>query len=170
MQIPRRKSDELRRRDPGPLYITQEGLDRLREKLAHHKRILPDLIAETQRTAAYGDRSDSAEYKEAKGALRRSNWQILSIADQIKRAEIITPGPNASGTVQLGSTVTLHSDKANEKEKILQIVGPHETNPTNGRISHKSPLGAALLDHKKGDVVTIKTENGSHEYKIIEIK
>jgi transcription elongation factor GreA len=171
MQIPRRKSEELKKRDSGPFPITEEGLLRLRAKLARLWRAMPDLITEAQRTAAYGDRSDNAEYKEAKSGLRRTHWQILSIEDQIKRAEVITTGKNAGGTIQLGSTVTLGVVPASEKkQKTFQIVGPHETDPTKGRISHKSPLGAALIGHKKGDVIVIKTEGGTREYKILEIK
>jgi transcription elongation GreA/GreB family factor len=167
MRIPRRKADELRRKDEGPLHLTEEALVRLKEKLAHLKRIVPDLAAEAARTAAYGDRSDNAEYKQAKGSLRHAHWNILSIEDQIKRAVIIPRGPNASGTVQLGSVVLL---EANGKQKKFEILGPHETDPTRGRISHKSPLGAALIGRTKDDAVTIKAEKGLQKYRILEIR
>jgi transcription elongation factor GreA len=55
-------------------------------------------------------------------------------------------------------------------QKTFQILGPRETNPDQGRISFQSPLGAALLDHKVGDSITLKTGNGDREYRIIEIK
>ncbi len=166
MQIPRRKSDELRRRDPGPLPITEEGLILLRKKLAGIKASLPDLSAEAQRTADFGDRSDNAAYKEAKGRLRRANWQVLEIEDQIKRAEVIVIKENTSGTIQLGATVLLEK---NGERITFQILGPHETDPSKGRISHRSPLGAALLGRQRGDFVTIQTANGPQEYKVIEI-
>lgn len=166
MRIPRRRADELKRRDEEPLYVTKDALQRLREKLAHLKRIVPDLAAEAARTAAYGDRSDNAEYKQAKGALRHANWNILNIEDQIKRAIVIPSGRNASGTVQLGSVVVL---EVNGKQKRFEILGPHETDPSRGRISHESPLGAALIHHAKGDVISIKTGKGFQEYRIVEI-
>jgi len=131
------------------------------------RAIAADLAAEAARTAAYGDRSDNAEYKQAKGNLRHAHWNILSIEDQIKRAILIPSGLNASGTVRLGSTVIL---EANEKQKKFEILGPHETDPTHGRISHESPLGAALIGHGHGDVVRIKTEKGFQEYRILEIR
>ena len=171
MQIPRRKSDEFRKRDDGPVYLTEEGFKHLREKLARLKSALPDLSAEAQRTAAYGDRSDNAEYKEAKSTLRRTNRQILSIQDQIKRVVVITSGPNTSGKVQLGSTVVLNKDGA---QKTFQIVGSRETDPVRGRISYQSPLGAALMNRAKGDTVTIHPPtgggSGSQKYRIIEIR
>ena len=163
----RRKSDELKKQDDEPIYLTEEGFKRLEEKLARLKRVLPGFIEEAQRTAAYGDRSDNAEYKEAKSTLRRTNWQILSIQDQIKRVAIIKSGPSASGTVRLGSTVVLETDGA---KKNFQILGPHETDPANGCISYQSPLGSALMNHKKGDTVTIQARNCSKQYRILEVR
>ncbi len=180
-----RKADELRKRDHGPVYLTEEGFKQLEEKLARLKLALPGLIEETQRTAAYGDRSENAEYKEAKSTLRRTNWQILSIQDQIKRVAIIALGPNTSHRVELGSTVVLkaegpesfgdtqdlrYSRGTDGTEKIFQILGSRETDPARGRISHQSPLGAALIGHAKGDIVTIQTGSGSRTYHILEIR
>ncbi|MDO8585288.1 MAG: transcription elongation factor GreA [bacterium] len=167
MQIPRRKSDLLRKRDSGPVYLTAEGLAAMREELAHLKQVLPARIAETARTAAYGDRSDNAEYKEAKGTLRRTHWQILNIEEQLKRVEVISSGVNASGTVQLGSTAVLEH---NGTQTTFHIVGPLETDPDAGRISHLSPLGSALINHAKGEIVTIQTRGGAQTYRIAEIR
>lgn len=167
MQIPKRRSDVLRKQSDEPIYLTEEGFTRLKEKLARLKRALPNLIAETQRTAAYGDRSDNAEYKLAKSSLRRTNWQILSIEDQIKRVSLIAPGPDALGRVQIGSTVMLETDGA---EKTFRILGSAESDPVRGRISYQSPLGAALMGCAKGDSVTIKTTSGSRAYRILEIR
>jgi transcription elongation factor GreA len=163
----KRKSDELKKRDDGPIHITEAGLQRLRDHLARLKGALPDFISEAKRTAAYGDRSENAEYKEAKSTLRRTQRKILSIENQIKRAVIIPTGPSASGKVRLGSTVVLES---NGTKKTFQILGPHETDPTKGRISHQSPLGAALIGRAKDDVVAIQTLKGRQEYRILEIR
>lgn len=157
----------MKKRDNGPIFLTAEGIQKLRDELAYLKKVLPEHIAETQRTAAFGDRSDSAEYKDAKGRLRRTNWRMLELADELKRVALITPGKNASGTVELGSTVVL---EANGKEKTFQIVGPRETNPDEGRISQLSPLGAALMHHATGDTVTIPTRSGAQTYRVLEIK
>lgn len=167
MQIPRRKSDEFKKQDDGPIHITEAGLQRLRDNLVCLKSALPEFISEARRTAAYGDRSDNAEYKEAKSILRRTHRKILSIEDQIKRAVIIPAGPNASGRVGLGSTVVLESGGA---QKTFQILGSHETDPAKGRISHQSPLGAALMGRAKGGSVTIQTGKGLKEYLILEIR
>ncbi len=167
MQIPRRKSDTLKRHNEEPIYLTEGGLQSRKERLTRLKSSLPEIIAEAQRTASYGDRSDNAEYKEAKGILRRTHRQIFALEDQIKHATVITSGPNTSGIIHLGSTVIVEENKI---QKTFQIVGPQETNPSRGRISHQSPLGAALIDHKKGDDVLLKTENGLRHYHVVEIR
>lgn len=168
MQFPkRRQSDEMKKRDDGPIHITEAGFQRMQERLERLKSAMPNFINETRRTAAFGDRSDNAEYKDAKFTLRRTQRQILGAQDQIKRAVIIKSGPDDSGKIKLGSTAIL---EINGEQKTFQILGSHETNPAQGRISFQSPLGAALINHKKGDTVTILAGSGSKVYKIIEIR
>lgn len=160
------KSLEQIKEGDKPIHLTEEGAAALKEKLARLKASLPHLISEAERTAAYGDRSENAEYKDAKGTLRRTHRQIWSIEDQLKRVVIIKPGPNASHTVGIGSTVTVEIDGA---KKIFQIVGSHETDPAKGRISFNSPLGTTLMGHKEGDIITLQAANGLRTYRILEI-
>jgi transcription elongation factor GreA len=167
MQIKDRDAAAARRQDTGPVYLSQEGLARLEHQLARLKREFPELSAEVARTAAYGDRSDNAEYKDAKGRLRRAQYRILEIQDELKRIIVIPTGSSTTGTVQMGSTVIV---EINGAKKTFEILGPRETNPLDGRISFQSPLGAALIGHKAGDTVSVATANGMREYRIVEIK
>lgn len=157
----------MKKRDDSPIHLTQEGFDRLKQKLERLKKSLPALISETQRTAAYGDRSDNAEYKEVKSTLRRTQWQILSVENQIKRTQVIKNDPKNSGIAQIGSTITLETDGL---KKIYQILGSHETDPARGIISNESLLGKNLLGKKVGDAVSIQTKKGARGYTVIEIK
>ena len=166
-RLSQRKFKELKKGSDEPIPLTEEGLKRMQERLEHLKRSIPGLAAEAQRTAAYGDRSDNAEYKEAKSALRRTQGRIFNIEDQLKRVEVIKRPANAPDKVGLGSIVTIESEGV---KKTYEILGSHETNPAKGRISNKSPLGAALMDHARGDIITIQTENGSRVYRIVEIR
>lgn len=175
MQIPKRRHEKLMVRDESPVYLTPEGIQQLKDKLARLKASIASLAEEAKRTADYGDRSENAEYKEAKGKLHGAHRQILKIEDQLKRAVLIKSGPSASGKVQIGSTVVLEINGStgsprSGSQKTFQIVGPQETDPARGRISNQSPLGAALLNHAKGDAVTIKIGGGSQTYRIIEIR
>ena len=177
MRPPKRRSEVLRKPDDGPIHLTEDGFERLKARLERFKRAVPDLAAEAARTAAYGDRSDNAEYKLAKSALRRANWQILSIQDQLKRVVIIAHGADAAGKVQIGSEVVLEAVDAagstgsavSGAKKIYRILGSQETDPTRGRISFQSPLGAALIGRAKGDVVTVQVGDGERKYLIREV-
>jgi transcription elongation GreA/GreB family factor len=154
--------------EPEPIYLTPEGHLRLQHKLARLKRELPAFIEETARTAAYGDRSDNAEYKEAKSTLRRTQRQIWTIEDQLKRVRRIEPGLNAAGTVHLGSAVMLKFPDGTQR--ILEIVGSFETDPSKGRISHLSPLGAAVIGRTAGETISLHTKNGARKYRILEVR
>jgi transcription elongation GreA/GreB family factor len=165
---PRRRWTKSQMADTGPVHITPEGLKRLHDRLERLKKSLPEVIAEARRTAEMGDRSDNDAYKEAKGILRRTHRQIFAIEDQLKRVIEIPSGKGATGTVQIGSTVALEMDE--KEKKTFRILGPFETDPGKGRISHKSPLGAALLGKTPGEHVTIQTPSGTHVYRIIKIQ
>jgi transcription elongation factor GreA len=172
------RKDESRTQDGEPVHLTPAGIARLEKELDDLKRRVPALAAETARTAAYGDRSDNAEYKQAKGALRFAHRRIFEIEQQLKRAVAIPAGSDADGKIRLGSTVVLELLKNGEKSagktttslKKYEIVGPAETDPTHGRISHKSPLGATLIGHKRDDEVELTTASGAKQkYRVIEV-
>ncbi len=158
---------QLGEADDGPLHLTEAGFAILKGKLARVKKKLPELIEEARRTAAYGDRSENAEYKEAKASLRRANFQIIALEHQIRRAAVIRRKTGLSRRVELGSTVELEADG---KRLIFEILGPHETDPARGRISYKSPLGSALMGRRKGDAVTVQAGTGGTTYRIIDTR
>lgn len=150
MRLPIRRAEKLKTNtDDGPFYLTQEGLEKLKRKLERIEATdLPQAIADTRTTAEHGDFSENAEYQEAKARMRRLHGQVARLKDQIKRAVVIKAGKGDA--VQLGSTVVLEKDDA---EKTFHIVGPHEADPARGRISHVSPLGAALMGRNVGETV-----------------
>src|SRR3989338_4727636 len=128
-------------RDEGPIYLTPEAIQRLKDRRAYLNALLPGLASEAQRTASFGDRSENAEYKDAKGKLRGAQREILRITDQLKRAVVIKP--SANGKIQIGSTVVVQvcvpAGAPPAPPQTFQIVGPDETSPDKGRISFKSP-------------------------------
>jgi transcription elongation GreA/GreB family factor len=160
-------------RNEEPIYFSSKRIEEMYERLARLKKSIPDLAGEAARTAAYGDRSDNAEYKQAKGALRFAHREIFRIENDLKRAVAITPGRNAEETIHLGSVVTLQEENGDGKampERTFEILGPQETDPGKGRISDQSPLGKALMKRKKGDIVSIETGVGMRKYLILEVK
>lgn len=167
MQIPKRKSQLLRQQlnaESGPVYLTARGIENLHQTLKDLEAERPSVVADLTRAIAMGDLSENAEYTESKARLGRIDGRIFGIKERLKRIIKIEEG--ASDIVRLGSTVLVSVEG---RQKTYKIVGPHETDPTKGRISHVSPLGSALLDHKVGDAVTITTDRGEVMYGIIEI-
>lgn len=170
MQIPMRRAQKLRQQDDlGDLHVTPKKLQLMQDDLKRLEKEQPQIVEEVDRTRAFGDFSENAEYQDAKFKLRRINDRIFLLKEKIKRAIVIES--NGSDRIALGSRVTVHSssDSPSARGRTFQIVGPQESNPSRGRISHLSPLGSALIDHIVGDTITLKTKNGDVIYKIIEI-
>jgi len=167
MRMPIRKSEQLAasKKQEEDLHMTPGAIDRMRRELS---RLLeqerPEMIKEVQRTAEMGDFSENFAYQQAKHSLRRINSRIMTLEDKIKRA--IPIRKSESDTVQLGSTVTVESEG---KRMTFEIVGPHETNPMRGRISHQSPLGLAMIGHAAGESVTAAGGQKDVAYRIVEV-
>jgi transcription elongation factor GreA len=169
MRLPTRKSQLLRISDDdgGPIPLTAEAIERAKRDLerlqtTERKQAVEDLTV----ALAKGDLSENAEYQEAKGRLARIDGRVFNLKERLKRASLIEQG-NSDGTVRLGSNVAVH---VNGQQKTYDIVGPQESNPSRGRISHISPLGSALIGHVQGDIVTIETPNGPTAYQIIDVR
>lgn len=166
MRVPKRKAEEDKRllADEPDHHLTKAAISGLEKRLRDLKQNQrPKAIQEVQRTAEMGDFSENTAYQEAKWKLRRINTQILSIEERLKRAIPIESGTDDSGRIRIGSTVLVYH---NGKQSEYEIVGSTETDPSRGRISHASPLGSTLLDHKTDDTILVE---GS-EYNIIEVK
>jgi transcription elongation factor GreA len=147
--------------------ITQEGLDQLKEQLTHLKEVRRKEIAQKIREAKeFGDLSENAEYHEAKEDQAFVEGQIIDLENKIKNAKIIDKV--SSDIVQIGSSVTIEVVETKEKMD-FDLVGSMEADVFNNKISNESPLGSAILDKKKGDVVIVKAPKGEVEYKIVSI-
>lgn len=168
MQIPKRRSQLLKIQDDDNIavYLTPHALERLKRLLSDLERERPSVVEDLRIAVQKGDLSENAEYQDAKARLGRIDGRIFSTKEKIKNAVMIEKGPDASGRIRLGSTVVL---SVNGRQKTYSIVGPQESNPTQGRISHISPLGAALIGHVVGDSVKLETENGEVMYGVVEV-
>lgn len=151
MRLPNRKPGKYTFPQFDP-HLTQEKFDELKAELDKLvKKVRPQAARETRQYAENGDFSENAEYQIAKGRLRGINRKIDELQSQVNHAVII-PSPTNTRTVQIGHTVTVSMDGV---EKTYRILGPTEANPQGGIISYKSPLGAALLGHQAGGIVSL---------------
>ncbi|MBR1745704.1 MAG: transcription elongation factor GreA, partial [Fibrobacter sp.] len=116
---------------------------------------------------AQGDLSENAEYHAAKERLSSiDNIEMPRLQDQIARAEVVAFDPN-SDTIRFGAKVTLLNAKT-KKNVVYQLVSPEEADALNGKISFKSPIGAALMGQKKGETIEVTTPRGVNKFQIID--
>jgi transcription elongation factor GreA len=166
MRVPIRKPGKFFGSKPDP-YITFEKYQDLKIKLERLKKInRPRAILETKAHASDGDFSDNAAYSIAKGRLRGINQRIIEIEDHLKRAVIIESDKDTS-KVFLGCTVTIETENG---QKIYQILGSSETDPSSGVLSHNSPIGSALMGRRVGETITVHLAKKDIDCKIIKIE
>lgn len=149
-------------------YLSKEKFDELTQELEYMKTSRRREIAEQLEYArSLGDLSENAEYEEARNLQAATEDRIRIIEEQLSHARIIE---HAKGNVvSLGSTVVIQ--KVGEKEEhTYEIVGSAEANMQDRKISHLSPMGAALMDKKKSDTFAFETPKGAQKYKIVSIK
>jgi len=148
-------------------YLTKEGLERLKKDLEKSKKEERQKVAkQLEEAISFGDLSENAAYDEAKEAQALLEGKIVELENIISTAQIIKKHKKC-GWVEIGSHVKV---KGNGKEVIYQIVGEEEADPLNKRISHRSPLGKALLEKPKGAKIDVKTPSGQIEYTILDIQ
>jgi transcription elongation factor GreB len=153
----------------GKNYITPHGIARLRAEL---KRLLdeerPTVVRTVTWAASNGDRSENADYQYGKRRLRQIDGRIRFLTKRLEIAEVVNPLELKGDTVLFSATVTVEDE--NGARKTYSIVGVDETDPARGRISWISPIGKALLQAKKGDVVTLRTPKGEEDLEIVDVK
>ncbi len=151
-----------------PVYLTPEGLERLKAELHHLVTVeRPRVAARIHDAKQDGDITENAEYEDAKQEQSFLEGRILTLETQLKHAELIEHSTNGSGKVGIGSRVRIRSDEGDEE---FTIVGSAEASPREGRISNESPVGVALMGHKKGETVTVNTPAGPVAYQILAVE
>lgn len=149
-------------------YLTREGYEELERKLDYLRNDRRQEIAERLRIVMSegGELGENAEYEDAKNDQAYVEGEIARIEQILANAEIIGDAPRDE--VSIGNRVTLR-EKGEDATEVYHLVGPAEANPKTGKISHKSPLGQALIGKKVGERVTIKAPDGKITFEILEI-
>lgn len=151
------------------VILTSEGLEKLEKELEYLKTVKrQEVAAEIKVALGYGDLSENSEYDEAKNKQAQMEIRIVEIETMLKNAKVIDEAEISTDTVSLGCTVTVY-DVEFEEELEYSIVGSTEADPSNGKISDESPVGAALLGKKVGDVVDAPVPAGTIQLKIVAI-
>ena len=150
-------------------YLSQEGFERLKAELENLKTAKRKEIAgRLEYAKGLGDLSENSEYHEAKEAQLENEHRVAELEDLFARSVIMSEGQAKKDDIAIGSTVVVAKADSSDPMSFL-LVGSEEADPIKSKISYESPLGRALLGHKKGDEVKVRAPRGEIKYKILDI-
>lgn len=151
-------------------YLTSEGKKKLEDELRELKTTKRDEIAARLRDAILaGDISENADYDSAKEDQAFMEGRILEIENILRNVTLIEDMNREKGVVDIGSVVTIKFIDDDETEDYT-IVGTHEANPNENKISFQSPIGEAIFKQKQGKTVEVQSPNGTFKVKIVKVK
>jgi transcription elongation factor GreA len=142
------------------VILTPDGLTRLKEELEHlsteRRREVAERIKEARE---FGDIAENSEYDDAKNEQAMLEARIAALEEQLRSAQVIDSSEISTDIVRVGCVVHVKDEKTGKSEKYT-IVGSAEANPAERKLSNESPVGKALLGHKRNDVVRVQVPRG----------
>jgi transcription elongation factor GreA len=156
---------------PREVVLTREGFEKLQNEIEHMRTVRRREVAERIKVAReFGDISENAEYDHAKNEQAMLETRIAQLEDKLRKATVVDESQVDSDVVSVGSRVRVKDQKSGQSVA-YQIVGSAEADPSENKLSNESPVGNALLGHKRGDVVTVPVPRGpSRKLKITKIE
>jgi transcription elongation factor GreA len=152
------------------VILTPEGYEKLKKEIDQLRGEKRREVAERIRVAReFGDIAENAEYDDAKNEQAMLEHKIAQLEDRLLTARVITKKEISKDMVSIGSRVRLR-DVAAKQTFEYHIVGSAEANPAENKLSNESPVGKAIMGHKKGETVEVSAPRGSLKFKILEIK
>ena len=152
------------------VILTAEGYKKLQQEIDLLRGDKRREVAERIRVAReFGDIAENAEYDDAKNEQAMLEHKIAQLEERLLSARVITKKEISKDAVSVGSHVRLRDMQANKTFE-YHIVGSAEANPAENKLSNESPVGKAIMGHKKGDVVEVTAPRGALKFKIMEIK
>lgn len=153
---------------PEVLYMTQQGLDKLKKELADALAQRPVISAAIAEAREKGDLSENAEYDAARDAQGLLEVKIAQLKNQVANAKVIDESQIGTDIVQMLNKVTVMNLSLNRKMEFT-IVGENEADFSKGKLAVTTPIAKALLGHRKGDTVDAKVPNGIMRFEILDI-
>jgi transcription elongation factor GreA len=152
------------------VILTPEGYEKLKQEIESLQTNKRREVAERIRVAReFGDIAENAEYDDAKNEQAMLEHRIAQLEERLLSARVITKKDVSKDIVSVGSHVRVKNMDANKTFE-YHIVGSAEANPAENKLSNESPVGKAIIGHKKGDVVEVSAPRGALKFKILEIK
>jgi transcription elongation factor GreA len=152
------------------VILTQAGYEKLKSEIEELETVKRREVADRIKAAReFGDISENSEYDDAKNEQALLESRIARLKEQLRAARVIDTSDIPKDVVSVGSKVKVKYVDDGETDE-YQIVGSAEADPSNNRLSNESPVGKAVLGHKKGDVVEVAAPAGSIKLQIVSIK
>ncbi|MBP8989431.1 MAG: transcription elongation factor GreA [Clostridia bacterium] len=149
--------------------MTYEGIKKLQDELDMRKTTIAAEISERLKEArSLGDLTENSEYDDAKTAQAENEMRIMEIESILKNAKLIEDDEISKTKVTLGAMVKIRDEDTSEEMEYV-LVGAKEQDIFSNRISSDSPVGAAIIGKKKGQVVDVRTPAGILHYRIVKI-
>ena len=150
-------------------YITPAGYKRLQEEMARLWKVeRPAMVTTVAWAASNGDRSENGDYIYGKKRLREIDRRLRHLSKSLDRAVVVDNAGKKNDRVFFGATVTYQRESGEERE--VTIVGTDELDSGGTRVSWRSPLATALLKARVGDVVSLRTPQGTEKLEILDIR
>jgi transcription elongation factor GreA len=149
--------------------ITKNGYEKIVKEFKALLKEKSYWVKEKEIAAQLGDRSENAEYISAKEQIRNTDKRLRFLDKIINTSEVIEISQIPHNRVNFGSQIEV-KNLDNDEVKTFIILGTHETNPNENKISNKSPLGRAFLGKKIDEEFEFKINETFYEYQIISIK
>ena len=146
------------------------GFEALEEERKFLKTVeRPSIIKAIEVAREHGDLSENAEYHAARERQSFTEGRLAELEDVISRAEVIDPTSITGKIIRFGATVRL-ADQDNDEKSTYQIVGTHESDIAEGKLSITSPLARALIGKTVGDTAEVNTPGGGKSYEIMKVQ
>ena len=149
-------------------YVTREGYEKLKKELADAIAQRPVISAAIAEARDKGDLSENAEYEAAREAQGILEARIVNLKDQVASARVIDESQIGTEKVQMLNKVRVMNLNA-KKEMEFTLVGESEADFAAGKLAATTPIGRALMGHKKGEIVEAKVPSGVIKFKILDI-
>jgi transcription elongation factor GreA len=150
------------------VHITPEGLESVRQELDRLVTVRrPAIVAKIKAARELGDLSENFEYHAAKNEQGFMEARIKELEAIIKN-HVLIEATKSKGVVSMGSRVRFQEDGGGDE--MYRIVGTSEADPKAGTVSYESAFGKAVLGHRVGDEVEVKTPNGAYRVRIVGIE
>ncbi len=149
------------------IILTPKGYLELETELQELKNVVrPRVIKDLKDARAQGDLSENSDYDAARNEQAQVEARIKELEFKLEHSTIAEG--NKKGVAGVGSTIIIEYDDGENEE--YELVGSMEADPLENKISNESPIGKAVVGHKKGDKITVLSPNGSYEAILKDVK